>query len=251
MQDSSIPTTVGLLAAIGLSLVHSSASAGSRPIGDFLSRQGTYCAPASENCSDGCYGCAGAGCLLFIPPFPNFLGWQDPTTGNGVSFDYAGLVNGYLGNRFATRISGSITEVLHPDGTVTDHIVLHTDNAVTWAYVGFGGAGTVLFGANELSVAAGATPSLGSCTLTLTLNGPSAGYPLPDLIELAFGCGSWSFGSIGFTGQALGTLANGSPGVVQVTQRGLISTAGLANPHSRVAYDAFPAEHVVIQAIGH
>ena len=38
--------------------------------------------------------------------------------------------------------------------------------------------------------------------------------------------------------------------MVHVTETGLLTTSGLANPHSRVALDAFPAEHIDIQPTG-
>ena len=240
---------IALLAVLAANAAQTIAHAGQRPISDFLSQQGTYCLGTDGNGNAICGGFPG-NCFLYIPPFPNFLDFTDPVAGTSVSFDYANLFNAYLGNPFGTTTSGSINEVMHSDGTVTDYIVLHTVNAVTWASVGFSGTGTVLFGANEPQVAAGATPSLGSCTLSLAINGPAPGQGLPDLIAMLNGCGPWTFGSIGFTGQASGTLADGSPGACHVIQTGLITTAGLADPNSRVALDAFPAEHITIQAAG-
>jgi hypothetical protein len=235
--------------------VTSALAATQRPISDFVSRQGTYCpkfdASGNPLCAEGCYpgpNCPGTDCFLYIPPFPNFLDWTDPKDGTSVSVDYAGLFNAYLGNRFGTTTSGSITEVPQADGSVIEIIVLHTVNAVTWASVGFSGTGPVLFGANEPQVAAGAAPSLGSSTLRVVLKGP--GGALPDLIELLSGCGPWSFVALGFVAQANGTLPDGSPGMVKVTQTGLLTTAGLANPNSRVALDAFPAENIVIRPTG-
>jgi len=71
-----------------------------------------------------------------------------------------------------------------------------------------------------------------------------------DLIALLSGCGDWSFIRIEFVGQANGTLPDGSPGTLQVTETGLFNTAGIANPNSRVALDGFPAEHITIGATG-
>jgi len=109
----------------------------------------------------------------------------------------------------------------------------------------------VLFGDNQPQVAGGAAPALGSCTFRVILHGPSAGAPLPDLNELLIGCGDWSFIRVSFAGQANGTLPNGSAAMLQVTETGLLVTAGVANPNSRVALDGFPAEHIYIRAIGH
>jgi hypothetical protein len=89
---------------------------------------------------------------------------------------------------------------------------------------------------------------------------PPHGYQPPgallsDLIEtlLAFSGprGTSSFISISFNGQASGTLPDGTSASLQVTEVGLIRVAGIANPNSRVALDAFPAEHIDIQATGH
>ncbi len=250
MQNTKTKLALGLLSVLGASLIQTTTHAGQRPISDFLSRQGTYCLGTDIHGNPVCGAYGGSSCFLFIPPFPNFLDWTDPVQGTSASFDYAGLFNAYLGNPFGTSVSGTINEVVQTDGSVVDTVTLHTVNAVTWASVGFSGTGAVLFGANEPQVAAGAAPSLGSCNLRVVLHGPAAGAPLPDLIELLNGCGPWSFVSLGFTGQASGTLPGGSPGMVQVIQTGLIRTAGLANPNSRVALDAFPAEHIDIQATG-
>jgi hypothetical protein len=45
-------------------------------------------------------------------------------------------------------------------------------------------------------------------------------------------------------------VPEGTPGRLEVTQTGLIGTAAIANPHSRVALDAFPVEHIIIRATG-
>jgi hypothetical protein len=54
----------------------------------------------------------------------------------------------------------------------------------------------------------------------------------------------------GFVGQATGPLPDGTPGFLQTRQTGLIATSLIANPNSRVALDAFPAEKIIIQPIG-
>jgi hypothetical protein len=45
-------------------------------------------------------------------------------------------------------------------------------------------------------------------------------------------------------------VPEGTPGRLEVTQTGLIGTAAIASPRSRVGFDAFPAEHVIIRATG-
>jgi hypothetical protein len=255
MQNIKTKLTIGLLAVLGASLIQSTTQAGQRPLSDFLSRQGAYCVhqldPATGNIGCDCVnnGYNGTGCLLQVPPAPNYVVWTDPFAGAFVSFDYAGLANKALGDTLGTTWTGSINEVLQQDGSVVDTIILHTDNALTWVSTGSFFQGTILFGHTTTQVAAGAQASLGSCTLHLVLQGP-AGAPLPDLVEAECGCGAWSFVSISFEGEATGTLPSGSPARVQVTQVGLIEVNGVANPNSRVGLDAFPAEHIHIQATG-
>lgn len=225
--------------------------AAQRPISEFVSAQGTYCLGTDSSGNPTCGSYGGTGCFLYLAPFPNFIDWTDPVQGTSASFDYSGTVNAFMGNPFGTVTSGSVNEIPQRDGSVIEIITLHTDNALTWASVGFSGTGQVLFGANEAQVAAGAAPSLGSCNLKVVLQGPFPGAPLPDLIELLNGCGAWSFVSIDFNGSASGSLPSGQPGALHVIQTGLLKTAGIANPNSRVALDAFPAEHINIQATGH
>ncbi|HSU53093.1 MAG TPA: hypothetical protein VLT36_03445 [Candidatus Dormibacteraeota bacterium] len=242
-------SSIGIAAAV---LTTFSTLAAQRPISDFLSRQATYCVGTdlSGNPTCGSYGGPGCPGYQYVPGFPNFVDWTDPSSGNSVSFDYAGVVNNFMGGHQPTTMSGTINEVVQKDGTVIDTITLHTDNAITWASVGVSGTGTVLFGANPYQITAGATPSLGACNLKVVLKGPAPGAALPDLMELLNGCGDWSFVSIDFTGHASGTLPDGSSGMVEVAETGLLTVAGQANPNSRVALDAFPAEHIKIQATG-
>jgi len=260
---------ITLLVVIGAGLIQTLATAAQRPISDFLTRQGTYC--VTQLGSDGslpygsCGTYGGSSCVLQVPPVPNYVVWNDPA-GQAVSFDYAGLADRALGFPFGTTTTGTINEVLQRDGTVIVTILLHTQNALTWAadgatfFYGFQGSSgdaavpaTPLFGHSATQVAAGAQAALGSCNLKVVIHGPAPGAPLPDLdevlLDFAAPCGPWSFVSISFNGSATGPLQSGAPGTLQVTEVGLFQTSGIANSASRVALDGFPAEHVVIQAI--
>jgi uncharacterized membrane protein len=252
-KQTSKPAVLAIALAASLNLFQTTAQAAQRPLSDFLSRQGAYCIQLDANgnydCAAGTYG-GGSSCFLYVPPFPNYLDWTDPVNQSSVSFDYAGIVNAALGNRFNTTTTGSISELPQADGSVIVTVLLHTHNALTWATTGFGATGTDLFGHTSAEVAAGAQPAIGSCNLKVVLHGPAPGAPLPDLIELLGGCGPWSFMSVDFDGQASGPLPNGAAGRLQVIQTGLVTTAGLANSNSRVALDAFPAEQITIQAAG-
>jgi hypothetical protein len=254
-------TLAGLAILVSAGLIET-ASAAQRPLSDFLSRQGTYClsslAPDGSLPFGSCgtYGSLGCG-VLQVPPAPNYVNWTDPSSGASVTFDYAGLADGALGGVLGTTVSGSINEVPQNDGSAIVTVLLHTKNALAWANTGSAPqGGALLFGHRTTEVAlSNAVPALGSCTLKVVIQISAPGAPLPDLIEtfLAFGgpCGTSSFISISFNGQASGTLPDGTPASLQVTEVGLIRVAGIANPNSRVALDAFPAEHIDIQATGH
>src|SRR4051795_12831389 len=80
-----------------------------RPISDFVSTQGTYCTDDGQG-----------GCVIFVPPVANFIGW-DNIDGNPATpdfcaaIDYAGLADAYILSQnpaltLKTRTSGIITE---------------------------------------------------------------------------------------------------------------------------------------------
>ncbi len=258
-----LPLAAGcaMLALVG------AANAAQRPITDWTSRQGTYCLVVGNNgpdCQAGGY--HGGNCFLFVPPVLNYLAWTtDPVT-NGFSMDYVGLANAWLearGVSLGTTLSGSVNEILLANGTAMVSVVLQTHNALSWAIQGTTtsidfGTSPLLFGYRAPDVLAGATPALGDCTLQLTFINIAPGAPLPDLIQL-INCPEPTQAIIflGFSGQAHGPLRaafgvpEGTPGFVHTRQTGLIRIAGTANPASRVAFDGFPAEKIIIQVIGH
>lgn len=232
------------------SFITTTAQAAIRPISDFLSRQGQWSlhldTDGNPDCAASTYD-GGVSGFLFQPPLQNYVDWTEPQNNTSASFDYAGLFNAAAGGALGTTISGSINEVVHKDGTVTDTIILSTTHALAWATTGIDSYGTGLFGHTAMDVIFhGATPSFGNCTLKLVINGPAANQPLPDFYEMFIGCGSWSFVSVDFFGSATGALPNGTPAQMQVAQVGLIFTSNKANPKSRVGFDQFPAEHIVI-----
>lgn len=91
-----------------------------RPISDFLSVQGTT--------------------AVFNDPVPDQIAWTDPITTNYMAqFDYAGLANAWTEAEsggtvsYGTTTSGTITERPLADGRAEVTIILHTQNALTWA----------------------------------------------------------------------------------------------------------------------
>jgi hypothetical protein len=143
----------------------------------------------------------------------------------------------------------SVNEVVQTDGSTIVNVVLQTQNALAFGVQGFDFNGPLLFGHRVADILAGAQPSLGACTLTIVFHNSAPGAALPDIEEL-FTCRFSDLISVSFVGQSDGTLASGQPGRLQVTQKGLLATFAKANPNSRVGLDAFPAEHINIQATG-
>jgi len=188
-----------------------------RPISDFVSAQGTFCWPD------------GSGCLLFVPPIPNFIAWGDSDFTKCVSVDYAGLANATYGNAFGTQTRGTVVERALSDGRADVTVTLHTANALTWVIDGcadFAG-GPLLFGHRAPDVLAGADAALGDSLFHISFINTAPGAPLPDLTQLFF------FPEPGqqlheyvFQASASGTLRSafgvpdGTPGKVTVAQTG-------------------------------
>jgi hypothetical protein len=245
---------------LALALSTLEAAAGTRPITDFTLSQGTYClkfSPSGIDCSASSYG--GSPCDLFVPPQPNVAGWSDPKSARFVLVDYAGLADAVVGGAFGTTMDGHITELPLSDGRAQVAVLLHTQNAFTWAsdiFTSF--PGPVLFGHELADVLTGADAALGDSFLQLTFTNTAAGAPLPDLIQLLFcpepgqqvDVQSFRASANGSLRAAFG-VADGTPGRCEVVQTGLIDVASIANDQSRVALDGFPAEKVTIQATGH
>ncbi len=246
--------TLCLALLAGASFIQTTAQAATRPISDFLSRQGKFCVKVDANGFADCaasyytFDTTGGGCFSFTPPSANYAGWSDPK-GASASFDYAGLADATLGGRLGTTVDGSIDEIVQADGSVLVKVVLHTHNALAFAVQGSDFNGPLLFGHRVAEILAGAPASVGSCSMNLIFRNPAPGAPLPDLSDLSF-CSFNDLLFVSFVGESNGTLSNGQPGLLQTTQTGLIAVYGKANPNSRVALDAFPAEHVVVRQTG-
>ena len=150
-----------------------------RPIEDFVDTQGTFCI------DDGM-----GGCFLFVPPIENFLGESDPSNGLLSSVDYAGLADDWIGGpdgcgmSFGTTFSGEVTEEELADGRANVHVVLHTDNALTWVTDGGDFNNPLLFGYRAPDVCNGAEPALGRITFIIDFINTAPGAPLPDLLQL-------------------------------------------------------------------
>jgi hypothetical protein len=224
-----------------------------RPIGDFLSAQGKFCYP-----DDG-------GCLLFVPPDPNFLGWTNDLDSKVILFagvDYAGLANAYTGNK--PELTGTVSERPMKDGRAEVTVLLHTKNANAWVikldlsgdvYAQIANKGT-LFGHRPRDVLTGAGQALANTFLQVRFINTKPGDPLPDLVQLAdpmlITDPRQKLEFIAFSANATGPLtalfgvSENTPGACTIVQTGLSMTEG----KGLALQDAFPAEDVSLRVIG-
>jgi hypothetical protein len=235
---------ISLLPALG-------AFATQRPLSDFTSRQMAWCAVPGDNgidCAASGYG--GTACEIgFNFTIPEF--WTDPKNGFSAGIDALGQLDP---GTFGTTLDGSVTESPLPDGSAEVKVLVHAHNVLVRA---FDSNGQPLFGYLFGEVLAGAPPTLGDSFLQIKFKNTSPGAPLPDLAQLLF-CPEpgQELEVFSIRAQASGPLRaafgvpEGTPGLLEVTQTGLLRVAGIANHESRVAFDAYPAEHVIIRATG-
>lgn len=226
-----------------------------RPLTDFLSTQGTFCF------DDGA-----GGCYLFVPPAPNFLGWNTwPPVNDHITFaamDYAGLANAFLHDPFNTLVDGMVLEWPLPDGRAEVRVALLASRANCWVMnLDLNGdtfsqraAGPTLFGQRP---GAGFGHALGRCSLDVRLINTAPGAPLPDLMQIANApADGQSLDYLFFGADVVGPLTaqfgvpEGTPGRCTIRQNGLLAVASKANPKSRVGADGFPVERVDLRRIG-
>lgn len=234
---------IGLLLAIAAPPAMAQKAAAQRPIEDWIEQQGTFCIPDQMN-----------GCVLFVPPVENFLGFSDPGSGRSASVDYAGLANDWIeaesggSTSFGTTFSGSITERPLRDGRAEVNVRLRTDNALAWVVDGSDFANDpLLFGYRAPEVLAGAEPALVSSHLTLRFFNTAPGALLPDLIQLLVSPeDGQALRFIGFEANGDGSLADdGGRGRLQVVQRGLFMTS-----FRGAVADGFPVEKILLRQVG-
>jgi hypothetical protein len=215
-----------------------------RPITDFLSQQGTFCAANPGACS------------TFLA---SYVAWTQPSLGRIAFIDFAAKesVPGIV-----TTTSGTITERALADGRAEVHVVLHTRNALTYVYT-FDPAGNCgeitakdpLFGRRPSEAGAKA---VGDATLRFTFINSAPGAPLPDLVSYVTCDPSVSIADvkqISIVAHATGPLraasglGEGTPGRMQTTQRGNIHAAFMNGFNGGLA-DGFPVEHINLRAVG-
>jgi len=245
-------------AALALGAVTTPVEAGQRPLSDFTSRQGAWCAvPTSSqdaiDCAASFYtapfnpDCFSAG--GFFSTFPQ--AWSDPQTGLTAFIDALGELDD---GSFGTAVDGSIAESPARGGLADVKVLVHTNNALMRA---FDANFDIVFGHSFGEVLGGAEPTLGDLALQFTFTNTGPGAPLPDFSQLtscplpgqALEVYSIRARASGPLREAFG-VSEGTPGRMEVTQTGLIGTSQIVNPHSRVAVDAYPAEKIIIRATG-
>ena len=222
-------------------------SAVQRPIGDFLSTQGTFCI------DDGM-----GGCFLFVPPIPNFFGWSALAQNRCGSVDYAGLANATLvrlgGRSLGTRTQGTVLERPLADGRAEVTVTLHTTNALSWVMQGCEdfASNPLLFGHRLPEVLAGKDAALGDSLFEVVLINTAPGAPLPDMLQLFIAplpgqeprFMSFYARAVG-TYRALAGVPDGTPGRAEITQTGLFMTSFMG-----AVADAFPAERIGLPGVG-
>ena len=96
-----------------------------RDIYEFIAAQGTFCADLFGN----------GECMLLNAPLQNIFSWSDPASFRMGYFDYSGVADRAFNGRFGTHYNGEVTETEMEDGRGLVKVKLHTQNAVTWAYI--------------------------------------------------------------------------------------------------------------------
>ena len=178
--------------------------------------------------------------------------WYDgdhPQTG-AIFIDYFGSNNAAYSLNLGTSIDGTVVEIAQPDGTAQVHVVMHTQNTLTWAYSE--GLTALIFGHAPVQVKHGSDPALGETLVTVDFMNSAPGAPLPSLFNLSFlASPNYKLQKLSIVANATGTLRSafgvpdGTPGAAHTTQRGLFNVPGQSNNGN----DAFPAEKVDIHEI--
>ena len=193
----------------------------------------------------------------FISGQVQSVAWGDAETGYAVFVDVTGTYNKDLMGAglpdVGTTFMGDISEAVMPDGRTHVSIVLHTQNAITFAY----SVNTLvaLLGYRGVAIKAGASPVLGDGTLTIDFaHAVPPGGPLPDLAQLCFSpTPDQQVMRMSFTANVKGPLRaafgvpEGTPGMVQTAQV-ILTTPGKGKP--LVLNAGSPSDWVKIRVVG-
>ena len=195
-------------------------------------------------------------------PIADFLGpnlaenigiiWYETGQTQRGYFDYFGrsaLANSLtLGSSF----TGTVVERELPDGRASVRVVLHARRVFAYVYdAAIGNA--IVFGHTGSQIKNGGDPALADVTLTVDFINEAPGAPLPSLTSLVFRpSAAYEIGKLSVVANAAGTfraaygVAEGTPGRLHATQRGLYDVPGLPSNGSSV----FPVESLKLTVIG-
>lgn len=177
---------------------------------------------------------------------PNLTGlfyvWTEPGTPDVAAIDVFGRFALTAGINVGSTFEGSVIEQANADGTARVRVHLRARNVLMWTQAD----GLVTFGATHEQVKAGAVPAIGDAQLTYEFTNTAPGAPLPNLTAtacerlaiIANAKGQFTANS----GQPAGT-----PGRLQVVQRGLSVPGFVDNPGQDNSY---PAELVNLIVTG-
>lgn len=169
------------------SLVQQSASADSRPLSDFLNRQGAWCSPDDGvNFCEAAYYTSERGVCeenFSASTFPHFLANSEIVVGLDTLGELAEIFGfGDIG----TTVDGSVSENATPAGTAEVRVLLRSRNAWVQAYKADPELffGELLFGERTSEVLAGAETTVADAEITIQITNTAPGAPLPDLHQL-------------------------------------------------------------------
>ena len=187
----------------------------------------------------------------------NYWLWNEPGEPAYVYLDYFGRFNAENNLNLGTTIDGMITERELRDGRALVRVVFHVSQAFVVAYDSTRPGPVedrLLFGHMPGQIQAGEEPGLGEIMLKVEFINTEPGVPLPSLVELFDPPARVELQKILVVATAEGPLSelmgvpDGTPGMLQTTQRGLIDVHGIIKDGDD---DVDPAEHVNIWAVGH
>ena len=145
-----------------------------------------------------------------------------------------------------SSFEGQVTERARKDGRADVHVVFHARNVLAWA-IDTSNGNAIVFGHTGAQVSGGADAALADVLLTMDFINTAPGAPIPSLYALSFiPSPNYTLNKMSVVANASGTfraaygVADGTPGKMRTTQRGLFDVKGIDKTHP----DQYPAEKV-------
>lgn len=169
--------------------------------------------------------------------------WVDPVSGNAMIFDAYGYIDRRFGLELGTNVTGNVTVRNLGNGSQQVVVNIRTIDGLCWGY----NPSSIHFGFEPFEVLFGEGPAaLGRGSLQITFEPQPAGLIRP----------AWPIQSIIGNVSCLGALREGSgypegtPGIAQTTQTGLLNTGVPGGCPPEHDADCFPAEKVQFKPRG-